>query len=330
MMKRFLSVFLAMSVLMISCQKELSLEAGQPGVGVLQSSAGQCNPMSVEGNYIAASALTDSNFIEVSVDVVVPGTYTIYTDTVNGYYFRGTGSFSTSGPVTVKLNAFGTPVNEGTDNFFVIFDSSFCSVSVNVLPAGTQPPQSPGNYFPLSQNSWWSYDFGGADTIKITADGNTILAGNSYRNFIIEDGSGSNDTSFYRFDANSNNYYQYIDAADLAGLGINFVQPYVDILFLKENLTNNATWNSDHDGMAGTTAVTLRFKFTALETNGTASVNGNNFTNVYRIRMQLQLGNSGVFSDAGDPADFYYAPGVGQIRYSDGTDQENIRYWVVN
>lgn len=330
MMKRFLSVFLGLSVLMISCQKELSLEAGQPAIGSLQNSAGQCNPMSVEGNYIAAAALTDSNFIEVTVDVVVPGTYTIYTDTVNGYYFSGTGSFGTSGPSTVKLNGIGTPLSEGTDNFFVIFDSSFCSVSVNVLPAGTQPPQSPGNYFPLSQNSWWSYDFGGADTIKITANGSTTLAGNSYRNFVIEDGSGFNDTSYYRFNAGSNSYYQYIDAADAAGLGINFVQPYLDILFLKENLTNNATWNSDHDGMMGGNPVTLRFKFTATETNGTASVNGNSFTNVYRIQMQLQLGSGGSFSDAGTPSDFYYAPGVGQIRYSDGTDEENIRYWLVN
>lgn len=120
-----------------SCQKELSVEYSSAAKGSLQSSAGDCLPKTVGGAYVAAKALIDSNFIDVTVTVTAPGPYTIFTDTLNGYAFKATGTFATTGPTTVRLKGSGTPAIAGTDDFTVYFDSSYCDVAVTVLPAGS-------------------------------------------------------------------------------------------------------------------------------------------------------------------------------------------------
>lgn len=134
-MNRFLSfasVFLFL--LIVSCQKEKSYEQGKPSKGSLQDSSGNCLSKTVAGTYKATKSLADSNFIEVEVNVSQPGNYTIYTDTVNGYYFRATGNFNKAGFNTVRLKGSGTPAIAGTDDFYIFYDSTFCDVSVTVMP----------------------------------------------------------------------------------------------------------------------------------------------------------------------------------------------------
>lgn len=125
-------------ILLFSCSKEKSYELDKTVAhGSLQSDIdGTCLPKTVYGNFIAAEAATSSNYIELQVSVTSAGSYFISTDTLNGYYFRGTGNF-TAGSNTIKLTASGTPVAAGTNNFLITFDSSFCYVPVTVLPAGT-------------------------------------------------------------------------------------------------------------------------------------------------------------------------------------------------
>lgn len=122
-----------------SCQKEISLEYGTPAQGSLQGAGGACLPKNVAGSYIAAKSLNDSNFLEVTVDVLMPGPYTITTDTVNGFSFRTSGTFSATGATTVRLKGSGVPTNAGTANFIVTFDSTDCDVAITVLPAGSTP-----------------------------------------------------------------------------------------------------------------------------------------------------------------------------------------------
>jgi hypothetical protein len=125
-------------MVLFSCSKEKSYELDKTVAhGSLQSDIdGTCLPKNVYGNFIAAEAVTSTNYIELQVSVTSAGSYFISTDTLNGYYFRGTGNF-TSGSNTIKLTATGTPVAAGTNNFLITFDSSFCYVPVTVLPAGT-------------------------------------------------------------------------------------------------------------------------------------------------------------------------------------------------
>ncbi|MGC4036306.1 MAG: hypothetical protein QM764_10105 [Chitinophagaceae bacterium] len=124
--------------LFISCQKEISSELDKnAATGSLQSDVdGSCLSKNVQGAFIASTALASTNYIEVNVNVTTAGSYFISTDTLNGYYFRGTGNF-TVGTNTIKLTASGTPLAAGTNNFFISFDSSSCYVPVTVLPAGT-------------------------------------------------------------------------------------------------------------------------------------------------------------------------------------------------
>ena len=84
--------------------------------------------------------MADTNTITVAVNVINTGSYIITTDTVNGYFFRATGFFTTPGVNNVTLRGNGTPFAEGTNNFVVAFDSTFCDIQVTVLPASAGGP----------------------------------------------------------------------------------------------------------------------------------------------------------------------------------------------
>jgi len=128
----FASVFFLL--LIVSCQKEKSFEQGKPSKGSLQGNFGDCLAKKINGVYTATKSLADTNYIDVDVDVAQTGRYTIYTDTVNGYFFKATGTFSSVGSNTVRLKGFGTPSTAGDNDFTVFYDSSFCNVTVAVLP----------------------------------------------------------------------------------------------------------------------------------------------------------------------------------------------------
>lgn len=132
----FLSVF-------VSCQKEESFEVGSPGIGSLRSDGnGDCLPKTAVGSFISGSALSDSNYLEIEIDVSQEGIYTISTDTVNGYSFSGTGSFAQTGINRIRLAGSGTPQSPGDDVFTVLYDTSFCFVPVTVLPEGSSGPST--------------------------------------------------------------------------------------------------------------------------------------------------------------------------------------------
>ena len=141
MKQHFLLLCLISSLIFIvACEKEKSFESGTaPSAGLLQSDAsGDCFPKTVGGVFEEGKVLVaDSNFIDVQVNVTKAGSYTIYTDTLNGFYFRATGTFSTTGTATVKLKGNGTPSNDGITNFTVTYTTSQCVVPVTVLPAGS-------------------------------------------------------------------------------------------------------------------------------------------------------------------------------------------------
>ena len=139
-------LFLALLAVVLyfgSCQKELSVETGStPSVGSLQSDvSGDCLPKTVTGIYEAGKVLNGtSNYIEVQVDVTTTGAYTIYTDTVNGVWFRAVGVFTATGLNTVKLKGNGTSANAGVNVYVINYGTTDCSVAVTTLPAGAANP----------------------------------------------------------------------------------------------------------------------------------------------------------------------------------------------
>lgn len=135
----YLLLILMSTMIFTACQKEKSFETGAaPSAGLLQENAsGDCLPKTVNGVYVEGTALkADSNYIDVQVNVTKAGSYTVYTDTVNGVYFRATGTFTSTGINTVRLKGNGTPVNDGISNFTVTYTTSSCLVPVTIQPVG--------------------------------------------------------------------------------------------------------------------------------------------------------------------------------------------------
>ncbi len=132
--------FLAISILMLfSCQKELNFDLDGISRGTLKAdSADVCLPSEVNGVYQADSTLGNENYIDVQVDVFATGTYLVQSDTVNGFSFRGSGTFGNVGLNTVRLYGTGRPVATGVHTFIVSYDSTFCLIDINVV-AGTVP-----------------------------------------------------------------------------------------------------------------------------------------------------------------------------------------------
>jgi len=142
-MKKQLLYWMAFGLLIFAaCQKEESFELGNsPAEGSLQNDAtGDCLPKTVSGTYEVGTPLVPTNStITVSVNVTKTGTYTILTDTVNGIYFKGTGTFTTLGPTNVTLQGNGTPFAAGVNNYVVSFGASICDIQVTTLPSGAGP-----------------------------------------------------------------------------------------------------------------------------------------------------------------------------------------------
>jgi hypothetical protein len=97
-------------------------------------------PKTINGTYVAGTALSSTNTMGVTVNVAAAGTYTIYTNTVNGYSFKATGNFTSTGVQTVNLKGSGVPASQGNNVFKVYFDSTECDVTVPVLPASAGGP----------------------------------------------------------------------------------------------------------------------------------------------------------------------------------------------
>ncbi len=134
---KHLIILLSAFFMVAACQKEVSLETGSNGgmaVGTLKDSLANCQPISINGLYFTDSTLADSNYVIVQVNITAPGTYVIFTDAQNGFSFRDSGFFASTGVTSVKLKSKGRPVLAVTTDFTVTFGSSFCVFSIPVLP----------------------------------------------------------------------------------------------------------------------------------------------------------------------------------------------------
>lgn len=334
-----LSVLL-LSFIAVSCSKEKSLELGQPStpgsggtaIFVLSASGGNCVNAAVNGVYKKGTGADASNTVDIEVNVNTVGTWSMNTGSVAGFYFSGAGSFTNTGTQVITLNALGSPNADGQQLFNLVAGGTTCSFAVTVLPdtsGNPNPPPTGPDFFPMTQNSWWSYDDFG-DTIKTVVSGTSVIGGKTYTNFVDSyEGIPDTDTSFYRKDNATGFYYMNEDLSMLSALGITMPQPRAEVLLLKSGMAAGDSWNTDLNGTASGFPVTVRFKVDVVSTTASLTVGTNNFTNVRHITVDLLLGTAGTFTSIATPIQLYYAPGVGLVRTDDGMDQTDIRYWNV-
>ena len=133
--------FISSVLFITACQKELHFD-GVPSngqaVGTLKSTAGNCLPSTVNGSFTKDSVLKATNFIQVTADITITGTYVIKSDTIAGFYFTGAGTVSATGNNTINLSGNGTPTATGVKTFTIKFGTSICKIDVNVV-AGVPP-----------------------------------------------------------------------------------------------------------------------------------------------------------------------------------------------
>ncbi len=130
--KHLIIVFLTLFVFS-ACQKELNFDYSAPSVGSLQANLSfECVGDSVYGNYQKDSVLNSSNYIDVKANVTTVGTYTILSDTIDGFYFKGEGTFGSVGINKVRLKGYGTPIENGLFHFTISYNNSFCTAEVLV------------------------------------------------------------------------------------------------------------------------------------------------------------------------------------------------------
>ena len=116
-----------------SCKKEYSYEGGNtPSLasGSLKDSLGNCSNISIKGSYAPGIAFTGNNYITAEADISNTGSYTIYTDTVNGYYFNAAGFATTIGLQAIKINGYGRPLVAIPALFTLHFNESVCFFTI--------------------------------------------------------------------------------------------------------------------------------------------------------------------------------------------------------
>ncbi|MFT3681355.1 MAG: hypothetical protein QM791_13845 [Ferruginibacter sp.] len=294
-----------------------------------------CNPASVGGSYITGVPLGSNDSAIITVQVTQPGTYTIFTNEVNGYKFSSSGTLA-AGKQTIVLKSIGAPVSAGTDRFTITAGGSSCTfdvaVSSPIIVAGT-------DYFPLTLNSYWTYhdQLHPTDTIKRIITGDTTVNSLAYRVMHEYDKYGGDTTLLFR--RTGTDYLQY-GRADILTVALSYVPRVMgQINFLKQPLVNGDTWLSEEylGNLFSGQPIYLQYYFTCLESNTGITVNGNSFINVYHILLMPQIRANTVnpFVSTNELIHLYYAKGVGLV-YIKGTDNAGfskidlgLKYWMV-
>jgi hypothetical protein len=166
------SLLIFTSIIFMACQKETSFEQGNStaSIGSLSVDAsGNCLGAVVSGTYMKDTAIKASNYVDVSVKVDTVGTYIISSDTVNGYYFKATGTFGATGTQTVRLVGGGKPLVIGTNIFRVTYNGTVCDFTVTV----TAPPP------PTGGSAAFTFNCTGATPVGTYVAGTALTAANT-------------------------------------------------------------------------------------------------------------------------------------------------------
>ena len=107
-----------------------------PAVFTYNGAPGSCTTPSINGAYVAGTALTGSSTIVLGVDVMVAGIYSVTTNSNNGVTFSASGVFSGTGARTITLTSSNTPTAAGP---FTYTPSGGCSFDITYT-SGPPPP----------------------------------------------------------------------------------------------------------------------------------------------------------------------------------------------
>ena len=297
---------------------------------ILQGSPNSCIIDTTIGGYIKGVAADTSSRLIIAVKVTNPGTYTAHTSTVNGYGFFSSGSFSSAGVQTISMVASGTPINAGTDVFTLNAGSSTCNFSINVMTAIVA---ANNDLFPLTMSSFWNYDdlyYQGSTIKRMIIDTATRL-GNLYT--VMEDQTSTAGPIQHFYRRNATDYFEYMAIDDYTSSFHYGKRIYVDILFLKENLSKGDTWETKEftDTADFGQVIVLQYRFACVASDISVVVGSNAFSHVYEIEMRPWLRTpTGPYGQANEKYTWYYAKGLGLIYYKKLSVGFTYGEWRIN
>ena len=176
-----LAVILSMTI--IGCKKDVDKvqtipDEGQINAGLKATAAGSIVSTGtvVNGNYTGGVVLTSANSVTLKVAVTAIGTYNLYSNTVNGYSFSKSGSFTATGMQFVTLPGTGTPVATGINTFLVTFGTtcSFKVVVVSNVPIVQSSCNTSYTYYEVAnqatQKVWLDRNLGASQVAQAATD----------------------------------------------------------------------------------------------------------------------------------------------------------------
>ncbi len=172
------------------CKFNVTVIAGTAGGAnyTLGGAPGNCSIVTTNGTYTTGTAMTASNTVEMTVNVLTIGAYSVTTTPVNGVSFAAMGSFINPGVQSIILTATGTPAAALSSIYPVSGNGSNCNFSITYLPSGPQAVYTlsgaPGACTPATVNG--TYTAGTALTasnnvdveVNVTSPGNYTLSTN--------------------------------------------------------------------------------------------------------------------------------------------------------
>ena len=267
------------------------------------------------GIYTAGVPVGPQHTVTLNVVVTSPGPWAINTDTLNGIFFSGSGTFSGSAFTMVTLIATGIPTVASPPlyNYTVKSGTSTCTFSINVAAAAPTPNL---DYVPQTSFSNWSSKLVGgaaADTTYIQVSANSkTLGSNSYKIFESKNTGTPTDSFFNR--KNGGLYYQYIDG----NLGVLTNPINKEYLVLDSTRAVNYTWTV-HFGAniaMGFPLSDIRVDAQILGKGETQTVQSIVYNNVIRVKYTYTATVIGLGDIPVAEEERWFAKGIGVIRSS--------------
>lgn len=277
----------------------------------LQGAPNTCMNDTIKGSYLQTVALDTSNKVIISVNVIMPGKYSISTNTINGYSFSEAGIFTTIGVQSIIIKGEGTPLNAGNDIFTVNANNNTCSFSITVSSIVQVTNQL---HFPLTAGSYWTYVDGFNDTTKRYVKDDTVIIDTTHFTRVSELKASNPQNYFFNYDGADYNEFGKVDKYTTSfqyGSSMYGLLP-----FLKEYVTTGASWESAVFTGAASFGqrIYLKYAYYCLSNIATKVVNGFGFKDVYIIAVYPQIKSDfGTWGSTTEVYYYYYAKGVGLI-----------------
>ena len=165
--------------------------------GTLKDAFGICFAQTMHGTfYNGITPAADTTYVEVKVNVTTIGRYSVFTDNQNGFQFADSGVFETPGINIIKLKPAGTPLAHVPTNFTIRFDTSICSLTIDVHDSAEL--NHPNTIDSSQFNNWKFTDTKRGITHQGVFENNYILAIGSLKVLVLSTkaAQGPGDSTF--------------------------------------------------------------------------------------------------------------------------------------